>query len=142
MILLGIVAEGGAGVSLSRLVPELELGFGGPLAGAGVLGPDFSLPVHYLHGVVLGLLFAGIILLGEHFRVAPRVPLWSSGLVFGAVVSGIVLVLLAVTTSVALSPGLIGLVSLLHLTFGGLAGSLLPRVRAGSIPASVVSVST
>jgi hypothetical protein len=129
MILVGIAAEAGFRLPLSRLLPELELGFGGPLAGAGILGSSFSLPVHYLHGIVLGLLFAGIIGLGEQLRVAPRIPLWCSGLLFGAVVAGVVLVLLRATSSAALTIGLTGLVVLIHLTFGGLAGILLQQVR-------------
>jgi hypothetical protein len=141
MVLLGITLEWGAGLPLDRLLPELELGFGGPLAGAGVLGPGFSLPVHYLHGAVLGLLFAGLILLGEHLEVAPRIPLWGSGLIFGAVVSGVVLLLLDLTAGGALTPGLLGLVCLLHLTFGGLAGLVLPRVRSPLTPASRGSTS-
>lgn len=139
MVLVGIAAEWGAGIPLDRLAPELELGFGGPLAGAGVLGSDFSLPVHYLHGLILGLLLAGILLLGGQFGVAPRIPGWASGLTFGAVVSGIVLVLLMVTSNTALSAGLIGLVFLLHLTFGGSAGALIQRVRDGPLPRTVAS---
>jgi hypothetical protein len=129
MILVGIAAEVGFGLPLSRLLPELELGFGGPLAGAGILGRGFSLPVHYLHGTILGLLFAGIIWGSEHLRVAPRTPMWSSGLIFGAVVSGVVLVLLLVTSNATVTPGLTGLVVLMHLTFGGLVGILFHRVR-------------
>jgi len=128
MILLGIGAESGAGLPLGRLLPELEIGFGGPLAGAGALGAGFSLPVHYLHGLVLGLLFAGILLVGERFKVAPRIPIWSSGLIFGAVVAVVVLGLLAVTSGSSLDPGAIGLVCLLHLAFGGLSGAVVQRV--------------
>jgi hypothetical protein len=129
MILVGIATEAGFRLPLSRLLPELELGFGGPLAGAGILGPGLSLPVHYLHGIVLGVLFAGVIGLAEHLGLAPRIPLWSSGLLFGAVVSAIVLVLLQTTSNAALTPGVTGLVVLMHLTFGGLAGTLLQNVR-------------
>lgn len=129
MILVGIAAEWGAGIPLHRLIPQLELGFGGPLAGAGFLGSNFSLPVHYLHGLILGLLLAGILWVGERWRLAPQGPVWTSGLIFGAVVSVVVLGLLAGTSNTPLSPGLIGLVVLLHLTFGGLAGALIQRVR-------------
>jgi hypothetical protein len=129
MILVGLAAEAGAKVPLDRLVPTLELGFGGPLAGAGVLGPAFSLPIHYLHGVALGLLFVGIILLGERLGVAPPIPLWSSGMVFGGIVAGVVLFLLVETSTLTLTPGLVGLVCLLHVTFGGLAGFALQRCR-------------
>jgi hypothetical protein len=134
MIFVGIAAEAVAGIPARRLLSELELGFGGPLAGAGILGSDFSLPVHYLHGAVLGLLFVGILWVGERLRVAPRIPYWSSGLIFGAVVAGVVLILVEAATGIELDPALIGLVVLLHLTFGGLAGVTLSWVRAG--PAS------
>lgn len=140
MIFIGVAAERGAGLPLPRLLPELELGFGGPAAGAGVLGADFSLPIHYLHGAVLGILFAGLLLLSDHLGMAPRVPLWSIGLIFGAVVSGFVLALLKVTSAGVLDPGLIGLVCLLHLTFGGSAGAVIQRVRAMPLPATPASV--
>jgi hypothetical protein len=133
MIFVGIAAEWAAGVPVRGLLPELELGFVGPLAGAGILGPDFSLAVHYLHGAVLGLLFVGILAVGERLRVAPRIPYGASGLIFGAAVAGIVLVLLEATTRTDLGPALIGLVVLLHLTFGGVAGGTLSRVRAASV---------
>jgi hypothetical protein len=136
MIFVGIAAEWVAGVPLRGLLSELELGFGGPLAGAGILGPDFSLPVHYLHGAVLGLLFVGILWVGERLGVAPSIPYWSSGLIFGTVVAGIVLVLLEASTGTDLRPALIGLVVLLHLTFGGLAGVTLSWVPAGSASAT------
>jgi hypothetical protein len=129
MFLIGVAAERLATVPLDRTLPQLELGFGGPVAGAGVLGPDLSLPVHYLHGAVLGLLLAGILLLGERWRVAPHIPLWADGLIFGTAVSGFVVLLLDATVPEKLSPELVGLVVLLHVTFGGLAGGVLQRVR-------------
>jgi hypothetical protein len=138
MILVGVGAEAGSGLPFSQFLPELELGFGGPWAGVGSLGSGFALPVHYLHGVILGLLFAGIIVLGERLRVAPEIPLWSSGLIFGAVVSGIVLVLLRATSNAQLIPGLVGLVVLMHLTFGGLAGILFQRIRGIPEPGTAV----
>ncbi|MCI4351947.1 MAG: hypothetical protein L3K14_00965 [Thermoplasmata archaeon] len=134
MILVGIVAEWGAGVPLSRLTPELELGFGGPFAGAGVLGSGLSLPVHYLHGMLLGLVFAWVVWLGERLGLAPRIPLSASGLLFGGIVSTFVVALLAATAGGPLSPGVVGLVGLLHLTFGGLTGATLERVRGGHLP--------
>jgi hypothetical protein len=137
MILVGVAAEAAAGLSLTRWLPQLELGFGGPLAGAGILGTDFSLPAHYVHGTVLGLVFAGLLLFGERVRIAPRIPPWESGLAFGAVVAGIVLLLLRATVSIALTPGLVGLVLLLHLTFGALAGILVQWVSPQSIPGAL-----
>jgi hypothetical protein len=137
MILVGVAAELSVGLPLRRVLPELELGFGGPVAGAGVLGPSFALPVHYLHGAVLGLLFVGIILLGERYQLTPQLSLPVSGLVFGAAVSVAVLLLLWWTSPGPLSLGLIGLVCLLHLTFGGLAGTALEYVRAPSRSAPV-----
>lgn len=142
MILGGIALERAAGLALPQLLPDLELGFGGPLAGAGILGPDFSLPVHYIHGVLLGMLFAGIVLVAERFQVAPRIPLWSGGLLFGAVVAAVVLALLQRTSNGTLGPGIIGLVVLLHLTFGGLAGLLISSVRIPFPPAAAVGIPT
>jgi hypothetical protein len=135
MILVGFAAEGAARLPLGRILPELQLGFGGPLAGAGILGPDFSLPVHYLHGVALGLLFAGIVLAAEYGQMAPRIPLWASGLIFGAVVAAVVMALVWATSTEALSVGVGGLIVLLHLTFGGLTGALVQRVRVSAVPA-------
>jgi hypothetical protein len=129
IILLGLGIEGAFGFGLDRLIPELELGFGGPLAGAGVLGPDFSVPIHYLHGAILGLVLAGLLLLDDRLRWADRIPVWADGLIFGAVVASVVLVLLDATSGSALTPGLAGLVILLHVTFGGLAGAVVQRVR-------------
>jgi hypothetical protein len=136
MILVGVAAEAGARLPLAQILPELELGFGGPLAGAGALGPDYSLPVHYLHGAVLGFLFAGIVLAAEHVHMAPRIPGWASGLIFGAVVAAVVIGLVWVTSAGALGLGVVGLIVLLHLTFGGLTGALVQRVRvpAPSVP--------
>ena len=134
MILVGLGAESTTGLSFNRLLPELELGFGGPIAGAGVLGSSFTLPIHYLHGIVLGLLFAGIWLLGERWALLPPIPVWASGMVFGAVVSAFVLGLLAGTVGDLLTPGVAGLVFLLHLTFGGLTGAAVQQFRRGSPP--------
>lgn len=134
MIGLGLAVEAAAGLPLHELIPELELGFGGPVAGAGVLGPEFALPVHYLHGVLLGLVLAGFLLLDDRLEWARQVPVWASGLLFGGVVSAVVFVILAATHGGAPTPGLAGLVVFLHFAFGGLAGLAIHRVRDGILP--------
>lgn len=139
-IFTGIGAERAAGVRLHRILPVLELGLGGPWAGAGVLEPDLSLPVYYRHGAVSGLSLAGMPLVGERFRVAPRLPFWTGEPVFGAVVAGITLALLDPATGVGDRPALVGFVVLLPVTFAGWTDRTFSRLRGG--PASATTAAT
>lgn len=129
MILVGLAAERAAGVPPVRWVADLELGFGGPWAGAGTYGPVVALPVHYLHGLILGLVFVGLLAAGERLGWAPALPPAANGLIFGVVLSGFVGVLLWATTPGPATPGLVALVLLMHLTFGGAAGAVVGQLR-------------
>lgn len=139
-IFTGIGAEGAAGVPLHRILPEWELGLGGSWAGAGVLEPDLSLPGYYRHGAVSGLSLAGMPLVGERFRVAPRFPFWTGGPIFGAVAAGITLALLDPATGVGDCPALIGFVVLLPVTSAGWTDRTFSRLRGG--PASATTAAT
>jgi hypothetical protein len=122
MILMGLLAIGLAGVPPSQWASELALGFGGPSAvfPASGLGPEFVL--HYLHGIVLGAAFGGgYVVASRRFPfIAGRLPLF--GILFGFVLAAVVLVLMVVTVAATLTTGTVGLVILLHATFGSLVG--------------------
>lgn len=133
MVLVGLGVEAGAGLPTVRLLPELELAFGGPVAGAGALGATFALPVHYAHGLALGLLFVGILALGDRWSIRPRLPLWAQGLIYGGAVSGVAIALLATTDGGLPNPDLAGLVCLLHGTFGVLLGAIVTRLTPGRL---------
>lgn len=133
MIVLGVVSEWASGVPPRQLGMILELGFGGPLSTLGSFGPATVLPLHYVHGALLGLLLGVLIMATSRTRFADRLPDWVTGLAFGAVISPVVLALLVASVTLVLTPGLVGLVFLLHLGFGATVGGVVQGLRGPCI---------
>ena len=129
MVIGGVTAEVASGVRPADLLGTLEIGFGGALAGAGALGPSWGLPVHYLHGIVLGLLLAALIRLGARFELTRGLSPSYAGPMFGLVLSPFVTGFLVWTDPGVLTLDEAVFIVVLHVVFGALAGLALDWTR-------------